>query len=219
MRDEFTWDSDHYKIPPRRLTPRPVQDPHPPLWIACGGEDSWVEAANAGVGAMSFGFGAPGRLEKCVANYNATIGQAQPASGVINDQKACSTFMFCAKTEKEAYEKGSQCMHLLTNVLGYYLSWEALANPAAGFEDYGRDYLEKVFPGVTSGRPHQEIIAEQAAQGSMMIGTPEQLREQVSAYENLGINQLMFVMQYGKLSHEEILGSMRLFSEEVIAKA
>ncbi|MDE0065171.1 MAG: LLM class flavin-dependent oxidoreductase [Gammaproteobacteria bacterium] len=215
LEDEFSWDSDHYAIPPRRLSPRPLQDPHPPLWIACGGEESWFEAAQAGVGAMSFGFGVPGRLERCIAHYDANVNQANTVSE-INNQKACATFFYCGRTEQEAYAKGAQCMHMLMNVLNYYLSWEQLDKPIDGFEQYGVQYLEKVFPGITSGRPHEEIIAEQTKQGSMMVGTPDQLLEHVRAYENLGVDQLMLLLQYGHLTHDEIVESMQLFTEQVI---
>lgn len=36
--DETTFDGDHYRVAGAINRPQPVQDPHPPLWIAGGGE-------------------------------------------------------------------------------------------------------------------------------------------------------------------------------------
>ena len=31
--DEASYDGKHYKVPPSRIEPRPVQKPHPPIWV------------------------------------------------------------------------------------------------------------------------------------------------------------------------------------------
>ena len=49
---EFSWSSDAYQVPPREVTPKPLQQPHPRLWQTCGSPDSFYMAGELGVGAL-----------------------------------------------------------------------------------------------------------------------------------------------------------------------
>ena len=33
-RDEFSWEGEHFGVPPRWLLPKPRQQLHPPMWMA-----------------------------------------------------------------------------------------------------------------------------------------------------------------------------------------
>src|SRR2546422_3128037 len=44
----------YFKIPPRHVIPKPVQKPHPPLWMACTSPDSHELAGKKGLGLLSF---------------------------------------------------------------------------------------------------------------------------------------------------------------------
>src|SRR5215472_6809197 len=44
------------KLPPRNLVPKPLQRPHPPLWVACSRRETIHLAATKGIGALSFSF-------------------------------------------------------------------------------------------------------------------------------------------------------------------
>src|SRR5581483_9913973 len=45
--------------PPLNVVPRPVQEPHPPLYLACTRPTTVALAAEYGVGALAFGFAGP----------------------------------------------------------------------------------------------------------------------------------------------------------------
>ena len=32
--EEFEWNGKYFKMPPRNILPKPIQDPHPPMWVA-----------------------------------------------------------------------------------------------------------------------------------------------------------------------------------------
>src|SRR4029077_16095819 len=42
------------KVPPRRVVPKPIQKPHPPMWMACVAPDSYQLAGDRGLGVLSF---------------------------------------------------------------------------------------------------------------------------------------------------------------------
>jgi alkanesulfonate monooxygenase SsuD/methylene tetrahydromethanopterin reductase-like flavin-dependent oxidoreductase (luciferase family) len=46
-------------IPPRPIHPKPLQDPHPPLYMACTHADTLLAAGSRGIGALVLGFGGP----------------------------------------------------------------------------------------------------------------------------------------------------------------
>jgi hypothetical protein len=48
------------------------------------------------------------------------------------------------------------------------------------------------------------------------IGTPDQVRELIRRYEEVGVDQLIFVSQAGRNRHEHICESMELFAREVL---
>src|SRR5262249_37959789 len=44
----------HYEIPQRKLVPKPLQKPHPPLWVAGTSQSTFASAARAGLGVLGF---------------------------------------------------------------------------------------------------------------------------------------------------------------------
>jgi alkanesulfonate monooxygenase SsuD/methylene tetrahydromethanopterin reductase-like flavin-dependent oxidoreductase (luciferase family) len=46
-------------VPPRPVHPKPLQDPHPPLYQACTNTATLVDAGGRGIGALVLGFGGP----------------------------------------------------------------------------------------------------------------------------------------------------------------
>src|SRR6476620_11842376 len=63
--DTIEWESELLSIhpppdrPPHTVVPRPVQLPHPPLFLACTNPETVRRAARSGVGPMVLGFGGP----------------------------------------------------------------------------------------------------------------------------------------------------------------
>ena len=49
-------DGKFVSMPPRNVVPKPVQKPHPPLWVACSRRDTILLAAEKGIGALTFAF-------------------------------------------------------------------------------------------------------------------------------------------------------------------
>ena len=45
-----------FKMPCRNVLPKPMQKPHPPMWMACTNRDTIKIAASNGLGALAFSF-------------------------------------------------------------------------------------------------------------------------------------------------------------------
>jgi alkanesulfonate monooxygenase SsuD/methylene tetrahydromethanopterin reductase-like flavin-dependent oxidoreductase (luciferase family) len=55
---ETSWEfhGSFFDLPPRNVLPKPMQKPHPPLWVACSQLDTIKYAAHRGMGALCFKF-------------------------------------------------------------------------------------------------------------------------------------------------------------------
>ena len=49
-------DTKWHKMPLRNVLPKPVQKPHPPLWVACSQLETLEMAGRRGMGALGFQF-------------------------------------------------------------------------------------------------------------------------------------------------------------------
>src|SRR6476659_3217618 len=77
-------------MPPRNVVPKPVQKPHPPLWVACSRRDTILLAAEKGIGALTFAFIDPEEAQHWVADYERTLAErGVPVGLAVNPQLAC----------------------------------------------------------------------------------------------------------------------------------
>jgi len=60
---------DYVQMPERNVIPKPLQKPHPPLWVACSRRETVMVAARMGVGALSFAFDSPEEATERIAEY------------------------------------------------------------------------------------------------------------------------------------------------------
>jgi alkanesulfonate monooxygenase SsuD/methylene tetrahydromethanopterin reductase-like flavin-dependent oxidoreductase (luciferase family) len=50
------FEGESFSMPCRNVIPKPLQKPHPPMWMACTNRDTIKVAASLGVGALAFSF-------------------------------------------------------------------------------------------------------------------------------------------------------------------
>ena len=63
LEDPFSHEGRFFKVPPRSVIPKPVQKPHPPMWVACAQPDSFTAAGKKGLGALCFNIGVARRTD------------------------------------------------------------------------------------------------------------------------------------------------------------
>src|SRR3954468_3574871 len=96
-------DGQFVQMPPRNVVPKPVQKPHPPLWVACSRRDTILLAAEKGIGALSFAFIDPEEAKKWVGDYEQTLADScVPVGHFVNPNIACVTQMMVHPDESVA---------------------------------------------------------------------------------------------------------------------
>jgi alkanesulfonate monooxygenase SsuD/methylene tetrahydromethanopterin reductase-like flavin-dependent oxidoreductase (luciferase family) len=115
-------DGRFLSMPPRNVVPKPVQKPHPPLWVACSRRETIRLAAEKGIGALSFSFVEPEEAEAWVDEYHAIIDSERcvPGGFAVNPQVACVLPMMCAPDEAQAIERGIDGAHFFGYSLAHY---------------------------------------------------------------------------------------------------
>jgi alkanesulfonate monooxygenase SsuD/methylene tetrahydromethanopterin reductase-like flavin-dependent oxidoreductase (luciferase family) len=217
-------DGKFSQVPPRNVVPKPVQKPHPPLWVACSRRDTIMLAAQKGLGALTFAFIDPEEAQTWVHDYRQTLAeQCVPIGHNVNTDIACVTSMMVHPDERTAIERGLEG----GNFFGYSLAhfyvfgshepgktnvWEEFQNRRA---DMGYS------PEIAAALEQERLGAKVAAGGGDAglrgaIGTPDQLRDYLRRYEEAGIDQIIFIQQAGRNQHEHIMESLELFGKEVL---
>ena len=70
--DPFEWNGKRLTVPSRSILPKPIQKPHPPLWMAGTQPDSFEIAARKGLGVLSMATGEPAAADSSIASITSS---------------------------------------------------------------------------------------------------------------------------------------------------
>jgi alkanesulfonate monooxygenase SsuD/methylene tetrahydromethanopterin reductase-like flavin-dependent oxidoreductase (luciferase family) len=213
------------------IWPRPIQQPHPPIWIpGAGSVETWRWAAH-----MDYVFcylsyygykmaqtvmkGFWEEMERLGKDRNPyRAGFAQVVGVAESRQQALDLY-----TEAAEYFYG-RCLHVDPRFAappGYVTE----ATQRAGIESQIRMAAEGRASGgaPAGGRPSMQSLARDMKgivdNGYLIIGSPDEVAEQLTELATtLNIGQLMLLMQFGNLPTETVKYNTRLFAEKVIPK-
>lgn len=217
------YDGEFFQMPPRNVVPKPLQAPHPPLWVACSRRETIHLAATKGIGALSFSFIEPSEAKAWVDDYYAMIASdaCVPGGFAVNPQVAVVLPMMCHPDEQTAIDRGLDGAHFFGFSLGHFY---AFGDHRPGVTDVWQEFQAKRdlfgFKREVAAQTEQPLGAQLYEQGlgalRGAIGTPAQVRGLLRGYEKAGVDQVIFVSQAGRNRHEDICESLELFATEVM---
>jgi len=193
----------YFSMPSRNVQPKPMQKPHPPLWMACSNRTSIVQAARLGVGALTFSFVAPDVARQYVDLYYETLEkECEPLGYAVNPQFAIACPFLCLQDDEKALALGAENYGFFLYGLGHY-SFFGAHRPAQ--TDIWHEY-----------RTNPKEFANPEGRSQDCVGSPERLRQQLLEFEAVGIDQVVCLSQAGNLPHEILCESIELFGKEVL---
>jgi alkanesulfonate monooxygenase SsuD/methylene tetrahydromethanopterin reductase-like flavin-dependent oxidoreductase (luciferase family) len=216
---------EHVKMPPRNVVPKPLQQPHPPVWLACSRRESIHRAALNGMGALGFSFFEPEEARYWVDDYYATLEtDGVPIGDAVNANIACVTGFSCHASEEEAVRRGAEGGNFLGYSLGHYY---VFGRHRPGATDLWAEYQARraeagydpnaVAAAATNHERLGAKVVEKGVKGLRgAMGTPQQVREYIRRYEDLGVDQLILSCATGRNEHEHVMESLELFAKEVM---
>src|SRR2546427_1229828 len=100
-------DGKYFKMPPPNVVPKPVQKPHPPMWLACSSPPLIHLAAQLGLGALTFALFDVSGAQQLVADYYDTFKrEGPPIAQAVNPNIAMVTGFSCHDDPAEAERRG-----------------------------------------------------------------------------------------------------------------
>ena len=186
------------------VRPRPVQRPHPPLYIAANSEDSVLSAARLGLPTLSSFFVPIVELERRHRVYreaSLAAGRSEAEIGALERQAWGMRVVHVAPTRDEALRATE------APFMGYQRKMSVLRSDSTG--------------GTVPGSFDRSLLRLRAfhdylADGWALIGTPHEVRDGLQKYlDATGYEHVLLLMALPGLPTDLALRSMRLFADEV----
>ena len=219
------YDGEFFSMPARNVIPKPVQDPHPPLWVAASRRETTMVAARLGMGSLGFGFETPEELgERTREYYRLVREECFPIGHAINPALAVLNTFMCAETDDEAIRRSANGPGFFSYSLGYYYNPATGAAHTPGKANIYKRYLEQR-PGapqtpeeIAKQEPEEEVQRAlfRAARSGSAIGSPDTIRNNLKRYEENHLDTLILVAQCGDRKHEDIMEAIELFGTQVL---
>ncbi len=204
------FEGKYFSMPCRNVIPKPMQTPHPPMWMACTNRDTIKVAASIGVGALAFSFLDPQEATNWAEIYYGIIKSEQcvPIGHSVNANIAMVSNFSVHHDRSEAIRRGHEGFEFF----GYAANALVAHDTVPGRTNMWGDYLAK-----RGNRTEEMIAASQRVDNyASGIGTPEDMRDHLKAFQDAGVDQVIFLQQAGRNRHEHICESLELFAAEVM---
>jgi len=199
-----------FSMPCRNIVPKPVQSPHPPMWMACTNRDTIKVAAANGLGALAFSFLDPEEARGWAEIYYGIIKSEQcvPLGHSVNANLAMVSNFSVHPDRDEAIRRGQEGFEFFSYAVNALVAHDALPGRSTLFADFQKS---------RAASDDEIIAARRAAQvNASGIGTPEDIRQHIQGFRDAGVDQVIFMQQAGRNRHEHIVESLELFAAEVM---
>ena len=216
--DEVAFEGKHWRLPRRRVLPKPLQRPHPPIWGATSSDDGHRQMGELGLGLCSFAVGvSPEDVKQKIDLYRAAIATCEkPLGHWVNDHAATFTMTLCAPTQEEAWQAARESFEWYpkagARLIGSLATWMAEQKRALGNYAYAAD-LANVD---RSGALDLLTLEYLTGAGACVLGTPEQCLANCRRYEAAGVDLLLCLVNPLKISHEQVMQTIELMGKHVI---
>jgi alkanesulfonate monooxygenase SsuD/methylene tetrahydromethanopterin reductase-like flavin-dependent oxidoreductase (luciferase family) len=196
------------KVPPRRVVPKPIQKPHPPVWMACVAPDSYEMAGDRGLGVLSFNFNWE-QVQKAMASYRAACAaRANVIPKIINDNFAGVAILHVAENKEEEAIGLDGARWFFHNVAKLF---EPLM---AKNKLYSYEYLRNVF--AMDADPKDATDAQLKDHHMVVVGNPDEVVRKLENFQKAGLSQVICFKQAGRIPHLNIMKSIKRMGQHIL---
>jgi alkanesulfonate monooxygenase SsuD/methylene tetrahydromethanopterin reductase-like flavin-dependent oxidoreductase (luciferase family) len=194
----FSYDGKFFQIPETTVFPRPVQQPHPPIWITAQSPESVESAVRRGFNVLTGGFGIPiERTAEFRRLFDRLVAEVRPSPALeVGVQRA----VYVADSQADARAAVEEARWNMRVTLSLRNRYERV--------EQGR-----AIPMPAPGEPTTDDLLDRF----LVIGTPDTCIRQIQRIRDLvGITHFNCSFWFGDLGHARVLRSMERFAEEVM---
>ncbi len=207
--EPFAYEGRCFSMPERSVLPKPVQKPHPPMWVTVTSPGTELDAAERGLGCLGVAATGYADQERRTLEYHRRVRNCDPVSSVVNDQVTTLNFLYCHEDPARAADTGMRLVELfgLTNS---HLLWTREAYPTRAYQSLGnlapRAGTDRSSPGDANRIPE-----------GIGVGDPDRLVSVIQRWESIGVDGINFLVNACEtVPQADVLESMRLFAAEVM---
>ena len=205
----FRWVGKHYRLNYVNVWPRPLQQPHPPIWIpAFGSTETMSWAAENHYTYLSV-FAPSKLLKRWFDGYR----EGARAAGyeAPRDKIGILLPIYVAETDRQAHAEGRQYVTWLYHK-GLKHKFEHLFPPGYMTDHSWGRFLQSGL-GAYSDVSYEDLVA----QGYAVVGSPATVRERLAELaEELGFGLVNALLHIGDMPHDHTIRNMELFAREVM---
>jgi len=223
--DLYSHEGEHFSLPERNVLPKPLQKPHPPLWVTATNPETVERAGRMGLGVAVFSFQSPRALEPLVEQYKKAIADPDPVSDVVNDKFLTIAPLLCLEDGDEARAWHAKRVDLTTAHFAVY--FDTVPQVAKRLENESkpipqsrlRELVEeaKLDPSVVPPFPGDASDPEALIESGLCVGDPEQVRRSIQNYADVGIDELGMIPRASWIEPQEmILRTLDVTGREVL---
>lgn len=194
--ESFTFAGEFYRVPePVSLQPRPVQQPHPPVYVASFSDASVQMAVDLGFNIIFAPFAAGmmwGSLKNAVDNFKSKAA----AAGNPNARARCSYFFNVVETKEQERQTKER---LLKYFHGLVPAFPRDAEKAPPNLRYFADIVRRL----------ETMGIDDLSERSIIVGDREYCLEQLTRVKEAGIEEVILYFNFGEFPHEDTVAAMR----------
>lgn len=208
------YEGKSFRMPCRNVLPKPLQQPHPPMWMACTNRDTIRVAASKGLGALAFSFVDPEEARTWSKIYYDTIRSEAcvPLGHRVNANIAMVSAFSLHHDRAEAVRRGQESFEFFVHALGALVTQDIVP----GRTDIFGEFKRKQEASAAAQAVADANGAESAFRRAPGIGTPDDFRAHIRNFEEAGVDQIILMQQAGRNPHTEICKSLELFAATVL---
>ena len=226
--DLYSHNGKHFSVPERCILPKPIQKPHPPMWVTSSNPGTVEVAGRMGLGVAVFSFQDPALLRPLVDTYKRAIENPEPVGEVINNKFVTIAPMVCLEDGDEARRLQEDRAGLIDPYFATYFDtvpalYETTKDePRPIAQSRLRELIEIARDSEKLPGPFASGMTdpEEFLRNGICAGDPDQVAATVKRYEDVGIDQLVTLPRLASWMEDEekVWESLRLFGKEVIPR-
>ncbi|MCB5166687.1 LLM class flavin-dependent oxidoreductase [Streptomyces bambusae] len=223
QQDELEHHGELLDIGPHPILPRPVQRPHPPLFLACSRTETLVQAAELGVGALVMGFAGPESIAAMRTAYDAAVAARDGSrfvSTAVNDHFSVLCPTIVLDDREQARRTGIRGQRFFAQSIGHWYGGAGIPDEAVvpGADEAAE--LHRAAEQVVARLHEQDIPVRPTATATFhadhAYGTADDAIAYVRRLAAAGADEIMCLVQMGTVPQEACMETLRQWGEKVI---
>ena len=217
----WSFEGQFYKLKDCAIWPRPVQQPHPPIWIAARSAESieWCVKRHLTCAQV---YQTTGQIEDTF-NYYRTKAKEDGWEAQPDDFILCR-HIYIDESNKKAQEIAEPAMRYFFSV--YNRGFNDAINQAAADQQklLAKLTSERSFNYFREGNRSRIDFStlgwdELIKSGYMIAGDPDSVAHQIQdQMRQIGADHFMGMFHIGNLAHENVISSLNLFKKEIMPR-